>query len=192
MLYRPKTVYVSAVVIYFIIIGEVAASIVYGSAKALLVAAMWGLFLGTCAYLLFLRPKVTFGDEGIIITNPLQTIQVGWNRIESIEVKYTMSVVVGGKNIHAWGAPAPNRYHSRSVHPSETRGMGIGGTGQIRPGDSPRSDSGAAAYFARTRLENFRNGQLRGCESQIRINYFGAGIAIATLVLALAFYVLGF
>jgi len=192
MVYRPKTVYVSAVVIYFIIVGEVAASIFYGSTKAILVAATWGLFLGTCAYLLFLRPKVTFGDEGIIITNPLQTIQVGWHRIESIEVKYTMSVVVGGKSIHAWGAPAPSRYHSRSVHPSEIRGMGIGGTGQIRPGDSPRSDSGAAAYFARTYLENFRNGKLRGCESDIAINYIGGGVAIASLVLALTFYVLGF
>lgn len=192
MIYRPRTVYVSAGVSYFIIAGEVAASLASHSTKAVIVAAAWGMFIGTCAYLLFLRPKVSFGDEGIIITNPLQTIQIGWHRIESIETKYTMSISVGGKSIYAWGAPAPSRYHSRSVHPSEIRGLGVGDTGQIRPGDSPRSDAGAAAYFARTYLENFRKGEIQGCESHVRINYGGATTAIVTLILALTFYVLGF
>jgi hypothetical protein len=190
--FRPKTVYVSAGVIYFVIVGEVAVSFTHNSAKAVLVAAAWALFIGNCAHLLFIRPKVTFGDEGIIITNPLQSIQVGWQRVESIEAKYTMSITVGGKSIYAWGAPAPSRYHSRSVHPSEVRGLGIGNADLIRPGESPRSDSGTAAYYARTYLHNFRTQNLIGCESHVRINYRGGFIAIISLAMALGFYSLGF
>ena len=190
--YRPKTVYVSASVIYFILAGEVAISFTHYSAQAVLVATAWAVFIGNCAYLLFVRPKVTFGDEGIIITNPLQTIQVGWQRVESIEAKYTMSITVGGKSIYAWAAPAPSRYHSRSVHSSEIRGLGVGGAGLIRPGDSPRSDSGAAAYLARTYLNNFHSGNFTGCESSVAINYRGSLIAIISLALALGFYALGF
>jgi hypothetical protein len=103
-----------------------------------------------------------------------------------------MSITVGGKSIYTWGAPAPSRYHARSVHPIEIRGLGLGNTDLIRPGESPRSDSGAAAYYARTYLQNFRSKNLIGCDSQVLINYRGALIAVISLAIALAFYSLGF
>jgi hypothetical protein len=191
-LYRPRTIWLSAGVTAFIVLALVIETIATRTLKADLVAIAWASFILSGAYLLFVHPKVEIFDEGICITNPLQQVTVGWHRVEAIEARYTMSIQVGGKTIYAWAAPAPGRYHARSVHPSEVKGMDIGFDNQIRPGESPRSDSGQASYIAKLRLKEFNEKGLTGCESHVSINYRGAGITLGSLVIALAFYALSF
>ena len=155
---------------------------------ARLISISWAAFSVNLIYMILHRPKIELFDEGVRITNPFDQITVGWQRIESIEAKYTMSIHVGDKTIYAWAAPAPGRYHSRTIHPSEIKGMGIGATGFIRPGDSPRTHSGTAAYLATLRLKAFREfGGSNGCESSININKLGIAILIATSLLGLFF-----
>jgi len=190
--YRPRTIWLSAGVTAFIVLALVAETIATRGIKADLVAIAWASFVLSSAYLLFVHPKIEIFDEGIRITNPLQQITVGWHRVESIEARYTMSIQVAGKIIYAWAAPAPGRYHARSVHHTEVKGMDIGFNGEIRPGESPRSDSGQASYLAKLRLKEFNEKGLTGCESQVRINYRGVGFAIGSLIIALTFYALSF
>jgi hypothetical protein len=54
-----------------------------------------------------------------------------------------------------WAAQTPGRYHSRTIHSSEIKGLQLDGF--IRPGESPRTDSGVATYLCRTRLAAFRD-----------------------------------
>ena len=155
---------------------------------ASLVAATWGSFSATLVYIILHRPKVELFDEGIRITNPFDQITVGWQRVESIDAKYTMSIQVGDKVIYAWAAPAPGRYHSRTIHPSEIRGMDIGIDGLIRPGDSPRTHSGAAAYLSIMRLKSFRDaGRTNGCDSSVIVNKNGLSILVISCLLGVFF-----
>jgi hypothetical protein len=139
------------------------------------------------------RPKVELFDEGIRITNPFDQITVGWQLVESIEAKYTMSIQVADKVIYAWAAPAPGRYHSRTIHPSEIKGMDIGADGVIRPGDSPRTHSGAAAYLANLRFKSFRDsGSTNGCDSSVVVNKNALVILIASCVMGIVFNIYHF
>lgn len=191
-LYRPRTVWLSAGVTALIVIVLVGQTLTTGNIKADLVALSWGTFVLSCTYLLFIHPKIEIFDEGISITNPLQTITVGWDRVDAIEARYTMSIETAGKRIYAWAAPAPGRYHARTIHPSEVKGMDIGFDNQMRPGESPRSDSGQASYIAKLRWRAFEQAGISGCPSGVRVNYIGTGVAIGSLILALIFYALGF
>jgi hypothetical protein len=184
-LYRPRSVYASIAVTAFIVIGLVMQSVNRGTILERVDALLWGAFVLTSAYLLFYRPCVIYFDEGITIINPFKSQTLGWDKVESIEAQYTMGLQVKGKIIRAWAAPAPGRYHSRSLHPSEVKGMKIGYDGLIRPGESPRSDSGQASYLAKLRLEAFKTSSIEPAAASEAINYRGITILVTLFVLAL-------
>jgi len=177
--FRPLGSVIAAYVAYLIVLAMVVQSFSLANIRGALLAVIWGIFVMQITYLVMHRPKIDFFDEGIRITNPFDEITIGWHLIDEIESKYTMSLKVGKRNIHAWAAPAPGRYHSRSFHPSDIKGLDIGSTGVIRPGDSPRTHSGAAMNLALIRLKNFRSGISNDLiETSIKINRVGLLILI--------------
>lgn len=156
--------------------------ILEGDWHGTLTTIAWGCAASCLAYLIFIRPKITLFDEGITITNPFVEITVGWQRVEEIEARYCMSIVVGERHIYAWAAPAPGWYHARTVHSSEVKGLKLDANNLIRPGESPRTHSGVAMHLAKLRLENFHNtASAQGCDSHITFNTAG----VVTLVLSL-------
>ncbi len=184
--FRARSSLVSAGVAYFIIAGMVFQSIYLSDFFGAMSALCWGISLAVLVYVVMHRPKLELFDEGIRITNPIRDITVGWDLVESIDAKYTMSITVGGKTIYAWAAPAPGRHHSRKIHPSDIKGTGIGAGGYMRPGDNPRTHSGAAAYLATIRLNSFRaSGQspVRAFEVRTHYNLLIAIGACASLAL---------
>lgn len=185
MLYRPRTVYASFAVTCFIVIGLVGEIVTTETLWRNVDAVLWGAFVLMSAYLLFIYPRVIYFDEGITIVNPIRSHTVGWDLVESIEAQYAMGILVNGHIISAWAAPAPGRYHSRSVHASEVKGMKIGYGGLIRPGESPRSDSGQASYIAKLRWEAFKESKATPAVRNETINYAGIFIVTGLLLLAL-------
>lgn len=142
------------------------------------------------AWLLFVRPKVMIYDEGITIVNPFITATIGWGEVDSIETKFAFTVESGNAKVVAWAAPAPGRFHGRSVHASELKGIDYDKDFGIRPGDSPRSASGTAAHLARTRLANFRKSkQATSAKRSGVLNYVGVALA-ALSVASIAFVLL--
>jgi len=145
----------------------------YYSLASGITSTLWSALLCTTAYLIFVRPRVIIFDEGIAIINPFNKVVVGWEEVVAIDVRYTMSIRVrspfkalpwnrtASETIYAFAAPAPGRYHARTIHQSEIRGIGIDHSLALRPGDSPRTASGQVAALARIRLEEFekRGGQ---------------------------------
>jgi hypothetical protein len=153
----------------------------------------WGLVLSTIFYLIFIHPKVIFFDEGLTIVNPLTTITLGWHDVVEIDARFTMYVVhrKSGAKIHAFAAQAPGRYHSRTVHPNEVKGMRVGDSGMIRAGESPRTSSGAATAIARARLEQFERFQSQGSvEFSSKFNKSAAVIGTAFFAIALVIQVI--
>ncbi len=185
-IFRPRSGVIGAIIAY-IFISVLAIQTFYSSGifEGIL-TTIWGVFAATIFYLILQRPRVELFDEGIRITNPFEQITVGWQDVESVDAKYTMSIQVGEKSIHAWAAPAPGRHHSRNLHASDIKGMDIGAGGLIRPGENPRTHSGAAAYLATLRLKSFRNsGSSSGCKRVDSFNTAGLVFLITSLIISL-------
>jgi hypothetical protein len=160
-LFRPTSSYVFAFLGFFFISLLVYVNFLdYGLASGM-VAAVWGVLVCAFFFQIFLHPAVVFYDEGIEIINPLSRHVIGWQDVEEIETRYTMSIITPDKKgkkgkIQAFAAPAPGRYHSRTIHQSEMRGLNLKENNIIRAGDSPRTNSGAAAAIARSRIDQFK------------------------------------
>jgi len=108
------------------------------------------------AWMLFVHPCIHIYDEGITIVNPLITATIGWDAIDEIETRFALTIYSDKARVVAWAAPAPGRYHARTMHKSEFKGVDYDKDFGVRPGDSTRSHSGVAAHLARTRLAHYR------------------------------------
>jgi hypothetical protein len=159
--------------------------------------AGWIWAAATCiaTWLVFVRPKLLIGDEGVTVVNPLVTATIGWGELESIDVKYAVTFYVAGRKISAWAATGPGRYHARSIHRSELMGVGIPksdiDSGNIRPGESPRTASGQAIAICRLRwqayLDAVENGQQPvTATSTGKFDWLGAGALVVCVVAGLA------
>lgn len=165
--------------------GLSAASVVEGNLHNALTAILWSAVVCATAFLLFIRPKVTYFDEGIVVTNPLHQFTIGWGDVESIEARYTMYLVVksgsASRRIYAWAAPAPGRYHARTIHPNEIKGLRVSNPENMRPGESPRTHSGVATHLARLRYEAFHKGNFANATFNESFDRNGV-LAIACLI----------
>jgi hypothetical protein len=189
-IYRARSSYFFAACIYFFCTGISAQSFFLESIESFNATLSWCLLICYLFHLGFIRAKVTIFDEGITITNPLRETTVGWDQVQEISVKYSMYVTVGGEKIHAWAAQAPGRYHSRTVHATEIRGLQIPDTNSMRAGESPRSHSGVAVALARIRLDAFAKSQIVAATYVSEFNGKGliALVALSTVAILLTFF----
>jgi len=152
--FRPGSAIASGWVLILFFAGFIIQTAVYGG--DLLITTTFCFAGGIGSYLLFLKPYVVIFNEGIKIVNPTKEILVGWDLVEEIETKYSMSIRVGGETFYAWAAPAPSRRHSRGLHATD---LLPGSDTPRRLGDSPRSDSGVCAHIAKLRRKEFAGGK---------------------------------
>jgi hypothetical protein len=111
----------------------------------------------TCIYTFLFRPKVTFYDEGLVITNPLEKITVGWGDVVDLDSRWALTIATKEFTVSAWAATAPGRHHARNIHVNDIKGLDVDLGGSMRSNESPRSDSGASIYRARVRIARFQN-----------------------------------
>lgn len=169
--FRPRSGPIFATITFISAAIYTYQSFAYFSITSGVTTLLWASLISSLAYSIFIRPKVIIFDEGVTIINPLYQVTIPWSEVITIDVRYTMSIRMRETlslpwhreptdTIYAFAAPAPGRYHSRSIHPTEIRGVGIDHGMALRPGDSPRSDSGQAAALARLRLARFERGEV--------------------------------
>jgi hypothetical protein len=184
-IYRARSSYFFAVCIYFLCAGITAQSFLVETIDSFIATLSWSLLICYLFHLGFIRAKVSIFDEGITITNPLRETTVGWHQVQEINVKFSMYVTVGGEKIHAWAAQAPGRYHSRTVHATEVRGLQIPDTNSMRAGESPRSQSGVAVALARIRLDAFAKSQTVGATYVSEFNRNGLIVLVGLFTAAI-------
>ncbi|MFM8752142.1 MAG: PH domain-containing protein [Actinomycetota bacterium] len=159
--FRPKTAVFTAYCGYGLLTLAVIQPVVTGdfidATRSVAVAA----FISTLIYLIIHRPSLEIGDEGVVINNPLNRIEIGWQDVLEIETRYSLTFHTKSKSYSAWAALAPGRYHHRTVNPYEVKGLIPNSTKLIRASDSPRTDSGAASYIAKLRWNNFNKSRPR-------------------------------
>ena len=131
------------------------------------------------SWLLFLRPRLVFGENALEIVNPFRTITLAYGEINDLNTRYNLTIQVGARRFAVWVAPAPTRYSSRGIGKQDVRGLGIDAAGSIRAADSPRSASGVAAYLLRTRIEAADGKSTSNSgEASVAFNYWGAAAVL--------------
>lgn len=154
--FRPTSAVVISYIGYALVAGALIQSFVTANLLDIAFTSVAGALFAGFIYLVIHKPKLEIGHEGVLITNPIATTYLGWGDVLEIETKFALTFYTkDGKHV-SWAAPAPGRYHHRSVHPNEVKGLIPTSTTLIRASDSPRTDSGAAYYIARMRWEAFK------------------------------------
>ena len=159
-----------AYISYLLVIGYNLQTVLASGLRASITTITWSALIAAGIYLLLHKPSVEIFDEGVRIHNPFTTVTVGWQHVDVVEAKYSAFLQLNsGEKITIWSAQAPGRYHSRTVHSSEVKGLNL--TSIIRPGESPRTDSGVVTYLCRTRLKSFRDaGRNDGLQYSVQRN----------------------
>lgn len=112
------------------------------------------------AWLLFWKPSVRVGEQGVVVENVFKTHELNWSAITRIDTKYSLTLETRDRTIQAFGAPAPSRYAGFMANKTEAEHLpesSFVGKGLVRPGDLTSSDSGVAAYVIRTQWEKLRD-----------------------------------
>ena len=143
-------------------------------------------------WVLFVRPKVQIFDEGITVVNPFITATIGWAEVDEVETRFALTIHSGDAKVVAFAAPAPGRYQARTIHKSEFRGVASDKDFGMRPGDSPRTHSGAAAHLARTKLEQFRARGGKSAKRNGSFNVASAAVLLASAILVVLGQVIHF
>jgi len=152
-----------------------------------LTSVLVALFVLICIYIFLIRPKITFSDEGVVITNPLEEITVGWADVIQLDTRWALSIETKEFTVSSWAATASGRHKGQTIHHTEIKGLDIQLGESIRKSDSPHSDSGAAAYRARVRLKRFQDSGSYQSLPTARVRHLKPLIfAIATLITAIA------
>lgn len=168
-------------------------SVLVGTLHQGLTSLAWGVLIGMGVYLVMHRPKIILFDEGITIVNPLRKFTFGWDKVENIGAKFTLTISLDNRTINAWAAPASGRYSARTLHSSDVKGLGIEHNGSVAAAHSPRSDSGAAIYRVRMRYENFLSrGSNADVASSIIFNRSGIAIIGSALLSCIVLYIYHF
>ena len=174
----------------FIFLALVLESVVSSGAKDIAISCAWAALTISTFYVLMHKPKIVIFDEGIEVVNPISRHTISWSNIQSINTRFSLSVKTDdGKRIHAWAAPAPGRYHSRRLHSSDLRGLNLGMTGNIKAGESPKSDSGAAYLLVAARFEEFKTRPVslsQSVSTKFKREWTSVGIAAVAIIFIIA------
>ena len=190
--YRPKSNLIFAGIGIVLSAFFLWSSFYQGGAVSESSSACAAIFIVLSIYIFLIRPKVTFFDEGIVITNPLEEISIGWADVIMLDSKWAFAIQTKDFTVSAWAATAPGRHHAKNIHASEIKGLDVELGGSMRTADSPRSDSGATAYRARIRLQRFMNTGAHNSLITARKREFKPGIAaLVFLIAAIAINFLG-
>lgn len=189
--FRPRSSYVWFVLAVLLDILFVAERFTRNDAQAVAAGIFIAIAVGLGAYLIFIRPKIDLYDEAIVITNVITDDIIGWQDVIDIETRYSLSVTTADRKVFAIAAPGPSRYHSRTVHESEMRGISVHDSSNIRPGDSPRTHSGVAAHISRLRWDTFlRENRDGSVLTQRTRQLIPAGIALASFAVGVVLEVI--
>lgn len=120
----------------------------------------WILLVAVLAWALFWKPHVRVDDAGVELVNVVRTITLPWPSIQDVDTKWALTLKTAYGSFGAWAAPAPGRHGTRRVTDRDLRHLpreSFDANRSIRPGDTPASPSGQAAWVVRERWEELRD-----------------------------------
>jgi Bacterial PH domain len=87
-----------------------------GRGPTALVDLLWAAAITALVVEVFLRPRVSTGDEGVVLVNPYRTAVVPWGALERVEAELSLQLVTPARNFTSWAATG-----SRQARPRRRR-----------------------------------------------------------------------
>lgn len=112
------------------------------------------LVLAWCAYALWIRPKIRFEEEGLVVVNPLTSVSIRYEDIIDLRTKWALQIEHKHGVTTAWVAPAGGKRRWIANETMKTYGSSIPLSGETpqkteAASASMNSLSGQAAYTIR-------------------------------------------
>jgi hypothetical protein len=155
LVYRPTLVRLLSVVTWALLAVVLVATAAADPLDGLRWAPVLAL-VAALAYAMFWRPSVEVDDDAVTVRNVVRDVRVPWQRLESVDTRYSLMLEAGGRRYAAWAAPAPGRLSG--VRQSRRDAAALAALGAdldhgLRASAVPNSDSGGAAIMVRARWE---------------------------------------
>ena len=155
-IYRARSSWVWCIVLWTLLAAVLVFEIVYHSYNLLAISALNAVAAGYLSYVLILRAKISFADEGIEIENPWVKVFVGYNLVTDVVTRYAFTVKTDTKDFSSWAAVASSRGVAKQLRPTDLLGTGLNPRNPLALSDSPRTDTGQAAIIALRRIDAAR------------------------------------
>lgn len=116
VVFRPWTGIALTVLVWAVVVVSLAGLVLAGDIESLRRYAPAFVALGAVTWLLFWWPDVRVDDAGVVVRNPLRTIAVPWSRIDGLETRFGLKLLLSPSGaVTAWGAPAAPRRRSAAL-----------------------------------------------------------------------------
>jgi hypothetical protein len=157
--FRPRSNYVWAGAAFILILLFAANSfVVSSSTPQTLLELMFCGILGITAYLIWVRPKLVLGKDGVQVVNPIKTELISYSDILELETKWALTIVHPRGKTSVWVAPASGKRRWIADKTFGFYGSGVP-MSESKSNDSQamsaslNSLSGQAAYLIRERIK---------------------------------------
>lgn len=122
-------------------------SLVGGGASAVFVGIM--AFVGSCGWVLFVRPALVITLHGVHVHNPLRRTIVPWSQVADVGTRWNLEIYHGESRTAAWAIAS---------HVERPRGSGLlsvvnGRLGAADPGPAPAPSKGVTVQSAAASVE---------------------------------------
>ena len=108
--FRPKSNFVWAgTSITLLILFAINSLVVLSSTKQIISEMLVAIGLSALAYLIWIKPKLVFHEEMIVIVNPFTTEAIRYDEILDLETKWALQVVHTRGKTRVWVAPASGK-----------------------------------------------------------------------------------
>ncbi len=152
--FRPIKSIIIASFFYIFTIGLCIQTFITSEILIAVKTTLWVTFANLVCYVILQRPSLSISEAGLKIVNPFDTWQIGWDEIQDLTTKFVLNVETRNAIIPVWVATSPARSRHEKLTRSDIRGMGFDGMSSISVGESPKSDSGVAAYLIRQGIKD--------------------------------------
>jgi len=155
LVYRPTFVRVLSLITWVVLAAGLVLTAVDDPASGL----RWLPFVAlgaTVVYVLFWRPSVEVDDDAVTVRNLVRDVRVPWERLDSVDTRYALTLHSGDRKVSAWAAPAPGRAAALRQSRRDAQALAALGTNLdhgLTSSEAPNSDSGGASLMVRARWE---------------------------------------
>jgi len=87
-----------------------------GRGATALVDLLWAAAITALVIEVFVRPRVSTGDDGVVLVNPYRTAIVPWGALERVEAELSLQLVTPARSFTSWAATG-----SRQARPRRRR-----------------------------------------------------------------------
>lgn len=153
--------------------------------------AAWVIFALALVWVLFVRPAVLIGADGVTIRNVVRDVHIPWAKVTHVDSRWSLKVYVGDRTYTAWAIssqarPKVVRGAMRSMVPGR-----LGTLAGAHPSTSaPKVTAGSVAEAIEQAKEDYSEAVARGAitaapDAQVRMVWVPVALAIV-LVPAIA------